>query len=69
MTEQRRRVLIVSFDGLRPDMVTPELMPNLTAFAKSGVWFTHSRATFPTWEFQTTTASWIRDIGNVGIYT
>jgi hypothetical protein len=48
MSEQRRRVLIVSFDALRPDMVTPELMPNLTAFAKRGVRFTHSRATFPT---------------------
>lgn len=43
-----RRVLIVCFDGLRPDMVTPALMPNLTAFAERGVRFTHSRATFPT---------------------
>jgi predicted AlkP superfamily pyrophosphatase or phosphodiesterase len=41
-------VLIVSFDGLRPDMVTPALMPNLTAFATEGVRGTHSRATFPT---------------------
>ncbi|MEE8264789.1 MAG: alkaline phosphatase family protein, partial [Acidiferrobacterales bacterium] len=48
MTEQRRRVLIVSFDGLRPDMVTPELMPNLTAFAREGARCAHSRATFPT---------------------
>ena len=48
MTKQERRVLIVSFDGLRPDMVTPALMPNLTAFAQSGVHCTHSRATFPT---------------------
>ncbi len=43
-----RRVLIVCFDGLRPDMVTPALMPNLTAFAGRGVHFSHSRATFPT---------------------
>lgn len=43
-----RRVLIVCFDGLRPDMVTPALMPHLTAFAERGVRFTHSRATFPT---------------------
>ncbi|MFQ5995237.1 MAG: alkaline phosphatase family protein [Acidiferrobacterales bacterium] len=46
--EKRRRVLIVSFDALRPDMVTPQLMPNLTAFAQNGVHFLHSRATFPT---------------------
>jgi len=41
------RVLIVCFDGLRPDMATPGLMPNLTAFAASGVRFDDSRATFP----------------------
>jgi arylsulfatase A-like enzyme len=29
-------------------MVTPALMPNLTAFAETGVRFLHSRATFPT---------------------
>ncbi len=43
-----RRVLIVAFDALRPDMVTPGLMPNLTAFAAAGVRFSRSRATFPT---------------------
>jgi hypothetical protein len=48
MTGKPRRVLIVAFDALRPDMVTPALMPNLTAFAAEGVHFTHSRATFPT---------------------
>ena len=48
MTVRYRRVLIVAFDALRPDMVTPALMPNLTAFAAKGVRFTHSRATFPT---------------------
>lgn len=48
MSDISRRVLIVSFDALRPDMVTPALMPNLTAFAADGVCFTHSRATFPT---------------------
>jgi phosphonoacetate hydrolase len=48
MTAVPRRVLIVAFDALRPDMVTPALMPNLTAFAAEGVRFTHSRATFPT---------------------
>ncbi|MCH6587508.1 MAG: alkaline phosphatase family protein [Proteobacteria bacterium] len=48
MPEPARRVLIVAFDALRPDMVTPELMPNLCAFAAAGVRFSHSRATFPT---------------------
>ena len=42
------RILIVAFDALRPDMVTPGLMPNLTAFAAAGVRFAHSRAAFPT---------------------
>ena len=43
-----KRILIVAFDALRPDMVTPDLMPNLSAFAAAGVRFSHSRATFPT---------------------
>ncbi len=43
-----KRILIVAFDALRPDMVTPELMPNLCAFAEAGVRFSHARATFPT---------------------
>ena len=47
-TADKRRVLILAFDALRPDMVTPALMPNLCAFADSGVFFPHSRATFPT---------------------
>ncbi len=47
MTQASKRILIVAFDALRPDMVTPELMPNLTAFAAAGVRFAHSRAAFP----------------------
>lgn len=43
-----RQVLILAFDALRPDMVTRELMPNLTAFAESGVRFARNRATYPT---------------------
>ena len=45
---ERRRVLIVAFDSLRPDMVTPDLMPNLCAFTEAGFRFPRSRATFPT---------------------
>ena len=43
-----RRVLIVAFDALRPDMVTPELMPNLCRFAAGGVRFDNNRSTYPT---------------------
>lgn len=42
------RVLIVVFDALRPDFVTPKLMPNLTAFMANGACFTRSRSSFPT---------------------
>jgi arylsulfatase A-like enzyme len=42
------RVLIVSFDALRPDMVTPELMPNLCKFVAEGTHFPEARSTFPT---------------------
>ena len=48
MPSSGKRILIVAFDALRPDMVTPELMPNLSAFAAAGVRFSHARATFPT---------------------
>jgi hypothetical protein len=48
VSEERRRVLIVAFDGLRPDMATPGLMPNLAAFAQAGARFRHSRAALPT---------------------
>ncbi len=47
MTQTAKRILIVAFDALRPDMVTPALMPNLTAFAEAGVRFSRSRAAFP----------------------
>jgi len=44
----KNRVLIVSFDALRPDMVTPDLMPNLCRFAAAGAYFPEARSTFPT---------------------
>lgn len=44
----KSRVLIVSFDALRPDMVTPDLMPNLCKFAAGGTHFPEARSTFPT---------------------
>lgn len=42
------RVLIIVFDALRPEFLTAELMPNLYAFAKSGVRFANSHSTYPT---------------------
>ncbi len=41
-------ILIVVFDGLQPSQITPELMPNLTEFACSGVTFANHHPVFPT---------------------
>jgi predicted AlkP superfamily pyrophosphatase or phosphodiesterase len=43
-----RRQLLVIFDGLRPDYVTPEVMPNLYAFGQRGIVFTNHHSVFPT---------------------
>ncbi len=40
--------LVTVFDALRPDMVTPELAPNLCRFISEGCLFHNSRAVFPT---------------------
>lgn len=45
--EPRRHLLIV-VDGLRPDYVTPEHMPNLTALGERGVVYTRHHAVYPT---------------------
>jgi arylsulfatase A-like enzyme len=42
------RVLLMVCDGLRPDLVSAELMPRLTRLAASGVEFRRSHAVFPT---------------------
>ncbi|MCW3107625.1 MAG: alkaline phosphatase family protein, partial [Segetibacter sp.] len=42
------RTLIVFFDGLRPDYITPENMPNLYAFKKSGSYANQHHSVFPT---------------------
>ncbi|TWT13607.1 hypothetical protein FQU96_06705 [Reyranella sp. CPCC 100927] len=51
MAEEARvtdtRSLIVVFDGLRPDMVTPALMPHLHAFQSAYSRFPKSRCVFP----------------------
>jgi arylsulfatase A-like enzyme len=48
MNEPRRRALVMVWDGMRPDFVTPELTPNLDRLASEGVRFTDSHAVFPT---------------------
>lgn len=42
------RILVVVFDGLQPAQITPELMPNLADFARSGVTFANHHPVFPT---------------------
>ena len=42
------RVLVVVFDALRPEFVTPRQMPNLSNFAEKGVRYLNSHSTFPT---------------------
>ena len=42
------RQLLVIFDGLRPDYVTPGVMPNLYALGQRGVVFANHHSVFPT---------------------
>jgi phosphonoacetate hydrolase len=41
------RVVIVGWDGLRPDLVAPELTPNLCGLIERGVRWSNSSAVFP----------------------
>lgn len=45
---QNIRTLIVFFDGLRPDYITQESMPNLYAFSKRGCYGQNHHSVFPT---------------------
>ncbi len=40
-------ILVWVFDGLRPDLVTPALMPALSALRERGAWFSQSFCAFP----------------------
>src|SRR3978361_1846198 len=42
------RTLIVFFDGLRPDYITPVNMPNVYAFSKRGCYGKQHHSVFPT---------------------
>jgi arylsulfatase A-like enzyme len=44
----RDRTLIVFFDGLRPDYITAEVMPNLYAFKQKACYGTQHHSVFPT---------------------
>jgi hypothetical protein len=47
MMQKASHIVVVVFDGLRPDIVTPERMPHLTAFAQDSLWFREARSVFP----------------------
>ena len=47
-TQRPARLLVMVWDGMRPDMVSPELTPNLVALAASGVTFDANHAVVPT---------------------
>lgn len=42
-----RRVLVIGADGLRPDLLDPEVMPNVAALAAGGVRFSDHHAVYP----------------------
>ena len=44
---RERRVVIVVWDGLRPDLVSPEATPTLAAMADSGTWVRDSYCAYP----------------------
>ena len=46
MPEKIEKVVIVVFDGLRPDMIAGR-MPHLEAFAKQSLWYREARSVFP----------------------
>lgn len=47
-TKDKNKTLIVFFDGLRPDYITPELMPNLYTFTQKASRGNHHHSVFPT---------------------
>ncbi len=46
--QEPNKHLLLVLDGLRPDYVTPAVMPNLHALAERGVVFTNHHAVYPT---------------------
>ncbi len=48
VSTEKRRVLIVGADGLRPDLVDPELMPTYAKLMAQGTRFAEHHAVYPT---------------------
>ncbi|MEI6265898.1 MAG: alkaline phosphatase family protein [Sphingobacteriia bacterium] len=48
VADKNTKTLIVFFDGLRPDYITPELMPNLYAFKQQSSYGNQHHSVFPT---------------------
>ncbi|MGD9894864.1 MAG: alkaline phosphatase family protein [Dehalococcoidia bacterium] len=48
VTTNQRQALLMIWDGLRPDMITPERTPHLARLAAEGTRFTDSHAVIPT---------------------
>ena len=44
---RERRVVIVVWDGLRPDLVSPEVTPTLAAMAEGGTGIRNSYCAYP----------------------
>src|SRR5438128_2410725 len=40
-------VVVIVWDGMRPDFVTPQYTPTLAALARSGVFFKNNHAAYP----------------------
>jgi arylsulfatase A-like enzyme len=47
-SERPALVIVLVIDGLRPDSVTPAVMPNLDRLKNAGVWYTNAHSIFPT---------------------
>ncbi|MBP1299806.1 alkaline phosphatase family protein [Bradyrhizobium elkanii] len=47
MSDSKKFFLIVSFDGLRPDLICPELTPNLWRLKAAGVTLANHRTVYP----------------------
>src|SRR3954463_1575827 len=43
-----RKVVVVVWDGMRPDFISPEITPNLSRLAAEGVFFAHHHPVYLT---------------------
>ena len=46
--DEKSITIVLIMNGLRPDAITPEVMPNLYRLQKDGINFTNSHSTIPT---------------------